>query len=106
MKLFLTKVFVLILNLAGILLFFGAFLPIWKDLSWLVFLCGLALLACSAYLDYHFWRCPYCGKYLGRRMVPAPSACPHCGKKLNPSDKVSLSVSQLQKKKTQSEEKL
>ncbi len=32
----------------------------------------------SAYLDYHWWRCPYCGKHLGKRMFPLPSACPHC----------------------------
>lgn len=37
-------------------------------------------LVCSSYFDYIYWRCPHCGKHLGRRMLPAPTGCPHCRK--------------------------
>ena len=40
--------------------------------------CGVIVLGIAASV-FHFalYRCPHCGKHLGRR---TPDACPHCGK--------------------------
>ena len=40
---------------------------------------GVGLILLSAALEYAFYRCPYCGKWLGRLWM---RRCPWCGKPL------------------------
>ena len=48
------------------------------EVSWLV-LAGVILVLAAMVQYLIFYRCPSCGRYLGRGL---PNYCPHCGEKL------------------------
>ncbi len=45
----------------------------------LVALLGLLLITAGLAVQIIFWRCPSCGRYLGRPHLGSISFCPHCG---------------------------
>lgn len=49
-----------------------------ESIVFLIFM-WILIIACVV-LDWVFWRCPYCGRYLGRKNV---RFCPHCGNELS-----------------------
>ncbi len=51
---------------------------IWRLIAWGAMIFSLAVFAV---LWSRLWRCPQCGKHLGR-MADGSDHCPHCGAKL------------------------
>jgi membrane protease YdiL (CAAX protease family) len=47
----------------------------------LLYILGMALFIAGAIMHIHYWRCPSCNAFLGRR-VTIPEYCAECGKKL------------------------
>ena len=43
---------------------------------------GVGLLLAMGLLVQKFWRCPHCGKPLGKMNISPVVHCPHCGKKV------------------------
>lgn len=40
---------------------------------------GLVLIVAGVVVQLIFWRCPSCGRYLGRPHFGSMNYCPHCG---------------------------
>ena len=51
---------------------------LWRIVAWCAMIFSLAVFAV---LWSQIWRCPHCGKHLGR-MADGSDRCPHCGEKL------------------------
>ena len=51
---------------------------LWRIIAWGAMIFSLAMFAV---LWAQIWRCPHCGKHLGR-MAESSDRCPHCGEKL------------------------
>lgn len=45
----------------------------------LVAVLGLLIIVAGAAIQLIFWRCPSCGRYLGRSTFGDIEYCPHCG---------------------------
>ena len=45
----------------------------------LVAVLGLLIIVAGAAVQLIFWRCPSCGRYLGRSTFGDIEYCPHCG---------------------------
>lgn len=82
------RILSLLSRMAGSILFVLACIPISGLHPWIPLFFSLLLLGVSARMDYRYWRCPYCHRHLGKRMVPFPPVCPHCKKTLHQTDKV------------------
>ena len=44
--------------------------------------CAGVCYAVFLYLLFKFWRCPFCGKMLGRMVIGDVMQCPHCKKEI------------------------
>ena len=51
---------------------------LWRMIAWIAMIVSLALFAL---LWSRLWRCPKCGKHLGR-LGDGQKVCPHCGEPL------------------------
>lgn len=80
----------LILRLLGTILLFLAFFPPQEVHPWLPLGGTILFFGLSTRLDYRGWRCPHCGRHLGKRMFPLPEHCPHCKNLLEPSQEVHM----------------
>lgn len=72
-----------LLSLAILASWIWTFWPDQRVHIWLRLGLTLGLSALSARLDFRYWRCPHCKKYLGKKAYPMPKTCPHCGWKLD-----------------------
>lgn len=57
----------------------GALLPVVFKMSDVAVLLGVLLIGLAIGLYFLYWRCPHCGRDLGR---DGGAFCPHCGKQI------------------------
>ena len=68
------KLFIIFIVIGFIILAFGLLKTMWG-----LAVLGWCIMACAVFFDLVCYRCPTCGKFLGRDAV---KFCPHCGSEI------------------------